>query len=131
MKRSHVIMSLAVCCGLLSAAQGAPDRSLMSDAYWKIWNDAEQDILQISLQTYIVDVFLVVAKVMDGSFGIEPGTRFEEVGAETLGREVGIDGLKSCARQELTEVQVVDTALGIIGHQTLVEVRLQRGTGLS
>ena len=88
-------------------------------------------ILQISLQTYIVDVFLVVVKVMDGGLGIEPGTRFEEVGAETLGREVGIDGLKSCARQELTEVQVVDTALGIIGHQTLVEVRLQRGTGLS
>ena len=32
----------ALSCGLQAAAGAAFDRSLMSDAYWKIWNDAEQ-----------------------------------------------------------------------------------------
>ena len=41
MKVSVVFAALAVCCGLESAAADI-DRSPMSDAYWRIWNDAEQ-----------------------------------------------------------------------------------------
>ena len=41
-KSCPVILPLVLCCGLQSAAHAELDRSLMSDAYWKIWNDAEQ-----------------------------------------------------------------------------------------
>ena len=42
MKSCPMILSLVFCSGLQYAALAEPSRSLMSDAYWKIWNDAEQ-----------------------------------------------------------------------------------------
>ena len=42
MKNYFVIMSFVLSCGLEAVAQTLPDRSLMSDAYWNIWNEAEQ-----------------------------------------------------------------------------------------
>lgn len=62
MKNLLVMMPLALCCGLQSAAQAAPDRSLMSDAYWEIWNDAEQAR---------IDADIEANRKADGAFEVE------------------------------------------------------------
>ena len=41
MKKPIALVAIVLCFGLTSEASDI-DRSLMSDAYWKIWNDAEQ-----------------------------------------------------------------------------------------
>ena len=41
MKKPIALVAIVLCFGLKSEASDI-DRSLMSDAYWAIWNDAEQ-----------------------------------------------------------------------------------------
>ena len=88
-------------------------------------------VLQVRLQSDVVNVLLAVTQVMDICLSIQPGIRFEEIRAQAFGREVGGKRFKICARQELAKVQLTNVAFCIISHSTLVEVGLQCGACLT
>ena len=87
-------------------------------------------VLDLSLCRDVVQVPTAIAQMVYLDIGIQCGTGREEVGALSLGRDVGSNGIDGVAGHQVVDVQVVHLHVGIIAHGIGIEAALQRHSTL-
>ena len=65
----------------------------------------------------VIEVHIAVFQQSYVGIGIQTTLTREEVGAVSLGFDVGREGVDRVFRQEMVDVQLVDAGFRIVGHQ--------------